>query len=439
MIHFAGQQRRAHLFTAGESPLSASTISPAASDHALEAALQEATEQAHQILSILRHHNQLVLTAKRLVPRCNQANLRTAFQERFSKHSPSSRSKVPAAQQALGEREQLDLKLAIQLKARDFDTRRGGGRVRNVMSVSEARRGKLLFDIGTAPASDLERIVHTELLELIRGRDFLLLTHGEGFRAKVSAIVNTSPNKSEPQVAWLVRPGRPAEALDNQPISALFAHGDDRILLGPLKHHSAHIQDGAHYHEAQHGLNCALHAINNMVGEPVISRAALDDYLIQSRLRIYGGQIKETDFYRNAAPTQTNLTGNLEHVTDLDGGLAADVMSAVLTEHLPHLGPFKQSPYSQDLQILRTYAQRFEEQAAGIIILIPNPPHYIAFKPTVAEGSASNWLMLDSRQTAPIPWQPSDFLNSLTQLDGVVLWGWSRDRSHLADANAGPA
>lgn len=321
-----------------------------------------------------------------------------------------------------GTAEQLDLAIAREFGARDFDTRTGGGTVRNVMTAEQALAGGfLVLDGSVSPG-----LLQNGLAALMSGREFIAITHGQGLDARVSVIVNDSVNKTVPTALLLWQKGKGCGVLLENALPMLLASPQDRIVLGPLKYHATRAGSLGLYHEKQLQQNCALHAINAMTGLQWVSKAAFDEFLIDHRLAHFSAEgATEDDFYRN-----TPALENLAHVFDLDSGVEPNVLEQVMHTGLPgNVLRFRPEPGIADhpgivSARLLDFAEHAELSAAGCVVFASG--HYLAFRKVFDSATEKlAWFKIDSLSDDQLVMRPSEFLNIALDHGPCEIISWA--------------
>lgn len=329
---------------------------------------------------------------------------------------------------ASGTEEERNIALAKSVGARDYDTARTGSTVRNVMRMGEALQANVLRLPGPDSfAPSRSAFSESGLMELMAGRDHLTIIHGEGPQARVSVIVNQSQNKNVPTALAILREGAGLEVLMEHDLAKLFASPNDRLVLGPLNHHATYATSPLH-HEVQSGHNCALHAINAMAGEQIVSKSGFDQTLIEQRLNQAGSEgVTENDFYRN-----TPLRQDLVHFFDFDQGIAADVLtdlaakclSGEVKRFIP--APLAASHSGARQASLLDFAEHAELHARGLLLL--HKDHVIAFR-RAPDADSGAWHLIDSSHDTPRAITPSQYLQQIMDQGHCELIAWQPARS----------
>ena len=348
----------------------------------------------------------------------------------------------PVVQRAGSPQEDYDLALAKALGARDFNTERAGGTCRNVLSTQSAIQSDLLrAPTAASTALDCSALNESGLVDLIRGRDHLVITHGDGPDAAITVVFNDSVNKQIPTALAVWREGQGVEALQEGMLRGLFKKYTDRIVLGPITQHATYhgaeseTQRDALYHEAQSGANCPLHAMNNMAGKPIVSKGGFDQFLIEHRLEHFRASgVSEDDFYRNLP-----LDADLSHLYDFDTGIQPDVLEHAARALLPGRiktsapSPLERSvPGVADAKLI-DFAEETEQTAAGCMLYANS--HFIAFRKVLdAQSGASAWFMIDSARDEQPRIKPSEYLLQVMDNGPCSLIAWTPEHASLANA-----
>lgn len=284
-----------------------------------------------------------------------------------------------------------DLAIAKQIGARDFNTSGGGGTVRNVMTIDQAHRGDFFRDAPAAQPAQIAPHMFSQsgLMDLVKGRDYLAITHGEGPDAKVTIIINDAVDKTKPTALVIHEEGRRPRVLMERHISRLFQSPHDRIVLGPkVQNQRREDAEGDLYHELQYSSYCSMHSINAVAGRQVLSKSLYDDHLMKQRLENFDpAVISEDEFYLNAPRNP-----DFEYLYDLDDPLPFDVTAELMAKVLG--GQVEQTAQTDPDWLLADVA-RFETEKQGVIVL--SHGHYVAFRKTQSpETGKLEWCMIDS-------------------------------------------
>lgn len=246
----------------------------------------------------------------------------------------------------------IDLSLSRIIKAVDFKstTERGkGGTVRNVLSFVQGS------EVGMIKGGGQGIITGPEIMELIRGRDYLSIITGEGDEAKTVVIMNDAVDKNKPGALKISVGGGEFEVWVDHTFDPRDSPSKDAVLkgggLGPnsriVLHPQTHIEtlvkapddparalEPPFFHQLQNDPNnpnrrantCGLHAVNHAFGSAVFSHQAWDDAIIALRLQEMKNQGSEVD------PDQFRLNSPSEEFFDLHTGVSAPEISMLLKD-----------------------------------------------------------------------------------------------------------
>jgi len=348
----------------------------------------------------------------------------------------------PARQQA------LFLQLNRSVDANDFCTQydRNGSPVRNVLTVAQGCAAGM-FD-------DNETLSGTELCRLIKGRDYLTIIDHATEPARTITFKNDAVDKSKPGALlwsedgtnfqpWVGgdEAGATEGALDlsEDAIIVLHPHLCNDVAEWPSSGQPQDQDKSPFYMERQARAadgevdpsqpenqgdlpqfcrpnTCAMHAINNAFGAPILNQAQWDALRMASMEEMLDGDdsvLRLSD--RNA-----------EAHLSLDTGVQLDVLVSHILAHAPFAvdvrdgsGPFTE----QDIEALNEEDDRMILLADG---------HYVAFR----KDDQDQWWCLDSLHPPSRQESPSEFLAQVKDRAniGVVSIGPLRQHARVDDA-----
>lgn len=343
---------------------------------------------------------------------------------------------APALHDALSKlvvhEEMRDLALARALRARDFNTQEFGGTVRNVLPLA-----------GFGPGGpSLE-----QLATLILGRDFIAIVHGHESQVRLTLILNDHNNPHNPAELAIWRDDH-QERLQEGSLHNLITSCDDRLLLGPLTRERAReiTQEAPCYHEYSSRENCAINALNAMIGRALLNKALMDKLLIGEIMHSEQGKalgITESDFYVNTAREE------IRHLCDFENGLRPEWLIRVLRK----AGPKRNSDDEDEFtlpgsvsffgvqcrtsqydgsyhQQLLQFAEAAERKAQGLVIC--DRGRFIAFvKARSASSPEPGWYMVDSTRSDQPRKTPLDYLKAAgsnrNEAEPIELIAWQPD------------